>query len=276
MTAPTVAPVCTLVLFGAAGDLVKRLLIPSIYDLMVSGVLDPAFRIIGVDRAELDDEAWRRSLNDALHQMAADPAAEFNAGTIREDTWQDLGGRLSYQRGDITLDATYQALASRITGSAIFYCAVAGRFFGPIADGLGKAGLLQETPMAFRRLVVEKPFGDDLASARALDDKILGWAKEPQIYRIDHFLGKETVQAILALRFANRIFEPLWSSEHLDHVQITAAEVLGSRGAAASTSAPGRFATWCPTISSRSSRWWRWSRRRISASRPCAMPRARS
>ncbi|WP_294644011.1 glucose-6-phosphate dehydrogenase [uncultured Aureimonas sp.] len=230
MTAPTVAPVCTLVLFGAAGDLVKRLLIPSIYDLMVSGVLDPAFRIIGVDRAELDDEAWRRSLNDALHQMAADPAAEFNAGTIREDTWQDLGGRLSYQRGDITLDATYQALASRITGSAIFYCAVAGRFFGPIADGLGKAGLLQETPMAFRRLVVEKPFGDDLASARALDDKILGWAKEPQIYRIDHFLGKETVQAILALRFANRIFEPLWSSEHLDHVQITAAEVLGVEG----------------------------------------------
>ena len=230
MTAPTVAPACTLVLFGAAGDLVKRLLIPSIYDLMVSGVLDPAFRIIGVDRAELDDEAWRRSLNDALHQMAADPAAEFNAGSIREDVWQDLGGRLTYQRGDITLDETYQALAGRIAGSAIFYCAVAGRFFGPIADGLGKAGLLQESPTAFRRLVVEKPFGDDLASARALDDKILGWAKEPQIYRIDHFLGKETVQAILALRFANRIFEPLWSNAHLDHVQITAAEVLGVEG----------------------------------------------
>ncbi|WP_416355371.1 glucose-6-phosphate dehydrogenase [Aureimonas phyllosphaerae] len=230
MTAPAVAPACTLVLFGAAGDLVKRLLVPSIYDLMVSGVLDPDFRIIGIDRAELTDETWRQNLYDALHQMAADPAAEFNAGSIREDVWRDLSGRLSYQHGDVTQDATYQALAARVHGSAIFYCAVAGRFFGPIADGLGKADLLQENAGDFRRLVVEKPFGDDLASARALDAKILGWAQEHQIYRIDHFLGKETVQAIMALRFANRIFEPLWSAEHLDHVQITAAEVLGVEG----------------------------------------------
>ncbi|WP_061932677.1 glucose-6-phosphate dehydrogenase [Aureimonas sp. AU22] len=230
MTAPAMAPACTLVLFGAAGDLVKRLLIPSIYDLAVSGVLDPRFRIVGVDRAELTDESWRGRLKEALHDMAADPAAEFNAGTIREDIWQDLAGRLSFLRGDVTQDGTFDALSKRIDGSAIFYCAVAGRFFTPIAEGLGRAGLLRETGGAFRRLVVEKPFGDDLASARALDAKLLSLAREDQIYRIDHFLGKETVQAIMALRFANRIFEPLWSAEHLDHVQITAAEVLGVEG----------------------------------------------
>ncbi len=230
MTAPAIAPACTLVLFGAAGDLVKRLLVPSLYDLAVSGVLSPEFRIVGVDRAELSDESWRQGLNEALHQMAADPAAEFNAGTIREDVWQDLSGRLSYLRGDVTQDETFQTLAKRVQGSAIFYCAVAGRFFAPIAEGLGKAGLLQQSGETFRRLVVEKPFGDDLASARALDAKLLSLAQEDQIYRIDHFLGKETVQAIMALRFANRIFEPLWSAEHLDHVQITAAEVLGVEG----------------------------------------------
>ncbi|WP_245414876.1 glucose-6-phosphate dehydrogenase [Aureimonas flava] len=230
MTAPAIAPACTLVLFGAAGDLVKRLLMPSIYDLAVSGVLDPGFRVVGVDRADISTQSWRDGLNAALHEMASDPAAEFNAGAIREDVWQDLAGRLEFMRGDVTDDATFEALAKRIDGNAVFYCAVAGRFFAPIAEGLGKAGLLRRPGGGFRRLVIEKPFGDDLASARALDAELLSLAAEEQIYRIDHFLGKETVQAILALRFANRIFEPLWSAEHLDHVQITAAETLGVEG----------------------------------------------
>ncbi|WP_279481414.1 glucose-6-phosphate dehydrogenase [Aureimonas sp. SK2] len=230
MTAPATAPACTLVLFGAGGDLVKRLLMPSIYDLAVSGVLHSGMRIIGVDRADLSDETWREHIGKALHDMAADPAAEFNAGTIRDDIWQDIANRLSFLKGDITQSSTFDALAQRIEGNAIFYCAVAGRFFAPIAEGLGRVGLLAERDGAFRRIVIEKPFGDDLASARELDARLLSLAKENQIYRIDHFLGKETVQAIIALRFANRLFEPLWSAEHLDHVQITAAEVLGVEG----------------------------------------------
>lgn len=224
------APACTLVLFGAAGDLVKRLLMPSIYDLAASGMLNGKTRIVGVDRADLDDESWREGLGRSLHDLASDPSAEFNAGTIREDVWRDLSGRLSFLRGDILKQETFEALSRRIEGSAIFYCAVAGRFFAPIAEGLGRAGLMREGEGAFRRLIVEKPFGEDLASARELDRRLLAVADENQIYRIDHFLGKETVQSILALRFANRIFEPIWSAEHIDHVQITAAETIGVEG----------------------------------------------
>ncbi|MET0258258.1 MAG: glucose-6-phosphate dehydrogenase, partial [Methylobacterium sp.] len=224
------APPCTLVIFGAAGDLTKRLLVPSLYDLATAGLLDGSMRVLGIDRADLPGEAWADGISHALHDLAADPGAEFNAGTIRDEIWNPLRSRFSYMRGDITDPATFAALASRLEGSAVFYCAVSSRFFSPIALGLGRAGLLREADGAFRRLVVEKPFGSDLASARALDAELLSVAAESQIYRIDHFLGKETVQAILALRFANRIFEPVWSGEHIDHVEITAAETLGVEG----------------------------------------------
>lgn len=227
------APPCTIVLFGAGGDLVKRLLMPSLYDLAVAGLLDPATKIIGVDRAEFDDESWRAHLKESLYRLAADPTAEFNAGTIHDDVWNDLSARLSFLRGDITTDEPYSALHQRIEGNAVFYGAVAARFFEPIASGLGRAGLFQESENAFRRLIVEKPFGSDLPSAQQLDRQLLSVADESQIYRIDHFLGKEMVQSIMAVRFANRFIEPAWSGEHIDHVQITAAETIGveARGA---------------------------------------------
>ncbi|WP_062209873.1 glucose-6-phosphate dehydrogenase [Aureimonas sp. AU12] len=229
-TAGSTAPPCTLVIFGAAGDLTKRLLVPSLYDLASAGLIDGSMRVLGVDRADLDDQAFADGIGRSLHELAADPGAEFNAGTIRDEIWNPLRSRFSYLRGDITDPATFEALGARISGSAVFYCAVSSRFFLPIASRLGHAGLLREKDGAFRRLVVEKPFGNDLASARALDAALLALANESQIYRIDHFLGKETVQAIMALRFANRIFEPVWSGEHIDHVEITAAETLGVEG----------------------------------------------
>ncbi|ALN74990.1 glucose-6-phosphate dehydrogenase [Aureimonas sp. AU20] len=229
-TARAAAPPCTLVIFGAAGDLTKRLLVPSLYDLAAAGLLDGSMRVLGVDRADLTDASWAEGITRSLHELAADPGAEFNAGTIRDEVWNPLRARLSYLKGDITEASTFEALRAHVSGNAVFYCAVSSRFFAPIAEGLGRVGLLEEGEGAFRRLVVEKPFGSDLASARALDAELLSVAGESQIYRIDHFLGKETVQAILALRFANRIFEPIWSAEHIDHVEITAAETLGVEG----------------------------------------------
>lgn len=224
------APACTIVLFGAGGDLVKRLLMPALYDLAVAGLLDPHTHVIGVDRADLTDESWRQNLTTSLHALAADPTAEFNAAAIDEDVWSGLRARLSFIRGDITTDDPFQALAHRIEGNAVFYCAVAAHFFAPIADGLGRANLLKEHEGTFRSIIVEKPFGSDLASAQALDRELLSLASEDQVYRIDHFLGKDTVESILAMRFANRVFEPIWSAEHVDHVQVTAAETLGVEG----------------------------------------------
>ena len=139
--------------------------------------------------------------------------------------------RAAFAAGDFTEDATLAALAERLgEGSALFYLAVPARFFGPIAEGLGRAGLLREPEGAFRRLVIEKPFGSELASARAPNARVLSVAREDQVFRIDHFLGKEPVQSILAMRFANRLFEPLWSSAHIDRVEITAAETIGVEG----------------------------------------------
>ena len=230
------SPPCTLVIFGAGGDLTKRLLVPAIYNLSDAKLLGDDFKILGVDRLDQDDAKLRGDLGTFIKQLAKTPGAEFGQSHIDSPSWTWLADRIFYQKGDFDNDACYADIAKRLTdlggenGSAIFYLAVAPRFFALITEHLGKAGLLKAPDKAFRRLVVEKPFGEDLESAKALNKRILACADEDQIYRIDHFVGKETVRNIMVTRFGNGVFEPLWSRLHIDSVQITAAETVGVEG----------------------------------------------
>jgi glucose-6-phosphate 1-dehydrogenase len=221
------APPATMVIFGAGGDLTHRLVVPALYNLVRAGRLADEFAIIGVDHNETTDEQWHQSLSDSMKSFAPHG--------IDEQAWSWLTRRMRYMQGDFTECATFGRLEMLLaerqkqtgTGNVLFYLAVGDRFFGPVIEQLGRAGLAQQTAGAWRRVIVEKPFGHDLASAEALNAEILKVLSEDQIYRIDHFLGKETVQNILVLRFANGIFEPLWNRDHIDHVQITAAETVG-------------------------------------------------
>ena len=226
------APPCTLVIFGGGGDLTKRLLMPSLYNLAAAKLLDDGLKIVGVDHTDSDDAHWAKELTATMKSFAKDKTAEFHA-KVDDKIWGWVAKRLSYVKADFEEDQSYQDLAKRLDGNVVFYLAVSARFFGPIVERLGKAGLLQEADGAFRRVVIEKPFGADLKSAQALNAQILSAAGEKQFYRIDHFLGKETVQSIMAVRFANGAFEPTWRREFVDHVQITAAETIGveERGA---------------------------------------------
>ena len=224
---PPKAPACTMVIFGARGDLNKRLLTPALYNLAHDGLLADGFRILGVDHGDCDAKGLQAQLGDFLQDLAKDPGSEFGKANIDAKTWRWLADRIDYQRGDFEDDATYADLGKRLKGSVLFYLATAPRFFGDIVEHLGKAGLLKEPAGGFRRVVIEKPFGDDLASARALNRRILKCADEAQLYRIDHFLGKETIRNIMVTRFGNGVFEPLWSRLHIDSVQITAAETVG-------------------------------------------------
>ncbi|ACC71575.1 glucose-6-phosphate dehydrogenase [Paraburkholderia phymatum] len=231
------APPCTLVIFGAGGDLTRRLLTPSLYNLSVDGLLDDGMRIIGVNHGERETKAWIDDLGQSLKQFAADKASESHGGRVDEKAWKWLSSRMTYMAGEFEADDVFDRLKERIDqsshGNAIFYLAVGARFFKPIVERLGRHGLLKEDAQrkgCFRRLVIEKPFGTDLASARDLNAHILRFAAESQVYRIDHFLGKDTVQSVLAVRFANAMFEPVWRREYIDNVQITASETLGVEG----------------------------------------------
>ena len=221
------APPCTLVVFGAGGDLTKRLLMPALYNLAGGGLLADGFSVLGIDHNPLTDQGWRDDLSATMESFTKDTSAEFHAKRIEPKAWDFVRDRLHVTQGDFTDEATYRALAGRLKGNVVFYLAVAARFFGPVVEGLGRAGLLKEAEGAFRRVIIEKPFGSDLESARALNKTILAQAEESQFYRIDHFMGKETVQSLLAIRFANRMLEPIWRHEHVDHVEITAAETIG-------------------------------------------------
>ena len=227
------APACTLVIFGARGDLTKRLLVPALYNLAGSSLLDADFRVLGVDRVPGTAADWRDGLAATMQDFTKDPDGEFYTPTIDQDAWTWVADRLDYVQADFADLGQMRALAERVKGNAVFYLAVPSRFFGPLVEMLGQAGLVTQQEGTFRRVVIEKPFGSDLATARALNRQVLSVLDEQQVYRIDHFLGKETVQNILAMRFGNLIFEPLWRSDYIDHVQITAAETIGveQRGA---------------------------------------------
>src|SRR5262249_12916257 len=225
----------TMTIFGAAGDLTKRLIVPALYNLVRAGMLPDGFAVIGIDRDDETTEGWRQNLAEMMQAFAR--ANDRKRGeAIDAPALSSLIGRMHYLRGDFTEPETYRRLGKLLTdqfgrhdgmANVLFYLAVADRFFGPIIEQLGRAALVRQSENAWRRVIIEKPFGHDFASAAALNAQILKVLPEDQIYRIDHFLGKETVQNILVLRFANGIFEPLWNRDHIDHVQITAAETVG-------------------------------------------------
>jgi glucose-6-phosphate 1-dehydrogenase len=228
-----------MVIFGAAGDLTKRLLVPALYDLVVANRLAPEFRLVGVATTSLTTEAWKQSLTEMMRRFVSERDGEFHADLLDEKAWGWLTERMTYLAGDLNDPDMYRRLQkvlsdldknSGTAGNYLFYLAVPDRLFGPAVDRLGAAGLLRETEGQWRRVVIEKPFGHDLASAKALDAQIRKILKETQIYRIDHFLGKETVQNVMALRFANGLFEPIWNRDHIDCVQISAAETVGVEG----------------------------------------------
>jgi glucose-6-phosphate 1-dehydrogenase len=230
--APPAGP-CCLVIFGAAGDLTHRLLVPALYNLAAGGLLPDAFAIIGIARREMSNDAFRSDLAQALRRFAIRGIDERITGRLL--------ARATYVNGDADDPSTYERLDRELAqveracatgGNRLFYLATPPSAFAPISRHLGRSSIAREEDGAWRRLIVEKPFGTDLASAQALNRELLGLLEEHQIYRIDHYLGKETVQNILVLRFANGLFEPIWNRDHIDHVQITVAETLtvGRRG----------------------------------------------
>ncbi|MFZ0750312.1 MAG: hypothetical protein WAM70_13195, partial [Pyrinomonadaceae bacterium] len=207
--AAELAPPCIIVIFGASGDLTKRKLIPALYNLKHSKCLSGNFAVLGVARVEMSDDEFRSRLREDMNQFATDK--------IDDDEWQWLAERLYYMSGDFDDDRTYARVKARVeeldqkhqaAGNCVFYLATAPQYFAPIVQQLGRVALTKEQDSHWRRVVIEKPFGRDLASARQLNQEIKQVLDEDQIYRIDHYLGKETVQNIMVFRFSNGLFEP--------------------------------------------------------------------
>ncbi len=222
--APRKAPPTAFVIFGITGDLAARKLLPALFQLHRQGALDPSSLIVGYGRSPLSDEALRGRLRAALGDHA-DP--------LDEAAWDSLKGRIHYVQGGYRDDAGYARLAERLASwdptQRVFYTATPPETYEAIVRGLAGAGLHREDA-GWSRLVIEKPFGNDVESARELNRHVLEHFREEQIYRIDHYLAKETAQNLAVLRFANSIFEPVWSNRYVDHVQITMIEPMGVEG----------------------------------------------
>jgi glucose-6-phosphate 1-dehydrogenase len=219
---------CSFVIFGATGDLTHRLVMPSLYNLEATGLLPDKFCVVGVARKGTSSEDLRDSLMKGLRQYATRPVDDKVAKRLLECVTSIEADPKDPASFDAMRERLEKLETNRATGgNRLFYLATPPTAFAPISRELGRSGMLKEANGAWRRLVVEKPFGTDLASAKALNDELLNIVTEHQIYRIDHYLGKETVQNILVLRFANGMFEPIWNRNHIDHVQITVDEKLG-------------------------------------------------
>jgi glucose-6-phosphate 1-dehydrogenase len=222
----------TLVIFGATGDLAARKLLPALYGLWHNRFLPPKFAVLGVGRRDKSEDAFRTDVRTAV--------ATFRQDAPAADGWDGFLSSVFYQRADLTTAEGMLELARRVQGleanqglpgNRLFYLAIEPAFFGPVVEGLSNARLLsRELERPWARVVIEKPFGHDLASARELDRRMLRFLRPDQVYRIDHYLGKETVQNLLAFRFGNAIFEPLFNRQSVDHVQISVAETVGMEG----------------------------------------------
>ena len=219
---------CVMVIFGFTGDLTRRKLIPALYNLATQQLLSREFAVIGVGRTAMSDDDARKKVTEDFKKFAT--------GTVDSDLWEWFVRRISYVSGDFDDPATYEKLKETLAkvdkehnshGNYFFYLATKANFFGDVVERLSKIGLMTEENSHWRRVIIEKPFGHDLDSAKALNQQLLKVISENQIYRIDHYLGKETVQNILAFRFANGIFEPIWNRRYIDHVQISVAETVG-------------------------------------------------
>jgi glucose-6-phosphate 1-dehydrogenase len=224
---------CAIVIFGATGDLTHRKLVPALYNLAADGELPPAVTVIGFARRPKKEDEFRAEMEEATRKFSRQP--------VRDEIWKTFAQSLFYHQSEFADAEGYKKLGERLAkidkergtrGNRLFYLAVAPDQFEPILKNLKAAGLNQAPEGSWARVIVEKPFGTDLASARELNRIVHNAFAEEQTYRIDHFLGKETAQNILVLRFANAIFEPLWNTRYIDHVQITAAETLGVEGRA--------------------------------------------
>jgi glucose-6-phosphate 1-dehydrogenase len=219
---------CSFVIFGATGDLTHRLVIPALYNLAASDLLPEKFCVVGIARKGMSSDEMRDSLMKGLRQYKTRPIEDAIAKRLLECVTCIEADPKDPNSFDSMRERLEKLEANRSTGgNRLFYLATPPVAFAPIAKQLGRAGMLKEEGGAWRRLVVEKPFGTDLASAKALNEELLTILEEHQIYRIDHYLGKETVQNILVLRFANGMFEPIWNRNHIDHVQITVDEKIG-------------------------------------------------
>jgi glucose-6-phosphate 1-dehydrogenase len=225
-------PPCALVIFGATGDLTKRKLVPALYALANDGLLPAGFTVIGAARTEVSDEDWRAEMRQSVEKYGRVP--------LRESIWQDFAQGLHYATVDLDRDDGFGQLKARLEqadtgrgtrGNRVYYLSVPPSAIGHYVKTLGAEGLsTPQEPGGFVHLVVEKPFGRDRSTARTLNDELHHSFAEEQIYRIDHYLGKETVQNLLVFRFANGIFEPIWNRQYIDHVQITVAESIGIEG----------------------------------------------
>jgi len=220
---------CTIVIFGASGDLTARKLIPALYHLCKDGQLPSSYRIVGFARREKTDESWRTELRTALDQFS-------RTKPVDDKVWSDFAKNIFYCQGDITDTAAYTKLEQMLTSfgeaplreNVLFYLATSPSQFSEAIEQVHRAGLLhKDAPAGWQRIIIEKPFGHDLASAHALNNELTRFVNEQQVFRIDHYLGKETVQNILMFRFSNAIFERLWNREAIDHMQITVSEKLG-------------------------------------------------
>jgi len=223
---------CLLVIFGASGDLTRRKLIPGLYNLACVGCMNPHFEVLGIGRTEMSSEQFRAMLRESASKSA--DARDFN-----ESHWNEFAGRLHYMVGDINDEAFFGQLRDRLgeaeksanTPNHLFYVSTPASVAAPVVKGLAHAGL-NRNQKGWARIVLEKPFGHDLKSAQELNAIVHEVFDEKDVFRIDHYLGKETVQNILVFRFGNSLFEPVWNRNYIDHVEITAAETVGVEGRA--------------------------------------------
>ena len=225
-----VAPVepCTLVIFGGSGDLARRRLIPALYNLLLDGLLPNNFAVIGLGRKKMSDDEFRATLREGV--------LAHSRQSLVEERWTEFAGRLFYLAGENDDPQTYSTLKTRaeelerqfgLPGNRIFYLSIPPSSFTPVCEGLEQSGLATRTSKPYARIIVEKPVGRDLASAQQINAVTGRVFDESQIFRIDHYLGKETVQNLMVVRFANSIFEPIWNHKYIDHVQITVSEAEG-------------------------------------------------